>query len=111
MSRAETPGTSHDDRPGTPSADRRPAPQRPPGQQPPGPAGLAAPAPPQHKLAEMTTSELVRRRRELEHAITHIPGTAPVQADLRKGLDEVEAEERSRAKIAATIGKVARCAS
>ncbi len=99
MRRAETPGIGQDERPGTPR------------QQSQAPAGPAAAAPPQRKLAEMTTSELARRRRELERAIEHIPGSAPARADLGKGLDEVEAEERSRAKIAATIGKAAGCAS
>jgi len=59
----------------------------------------------------MTTSELMARRRELEHAIKHIADSAPVQADLRIRLDEVEAEERSRARIAAASGEAARCAS
>ena len=99
MGRAETPGTGNDEPRDMTGADERQASQRPPGQQPPAPADPAAAAPPQRKLGAMTTSAPTARRRELEHAIKHIPGTAPVQADLRVRLGEIEAEERSRARI------------
>jgi hypothetical protein len=48
----------------------------------------------------MTTFELQRYRRELEHAIEVIDAIAPVQADLRRKLDAVIAEQEQRAKIA-----------
>ena len=52
-----------------------------------------------HALDALTVSELKARRRELEHAIKGISADAPVQADLRRGLDDVIAEEESRARI------------
>jgi hypothetical protein len=54
-----------------------------------------------HPVSQLTTGELKDRRRELEHAIKGISETAPVQANLRKALDEVLAEQEDRAKIAA----------
>jgi hypothetical protein len=49
----------------------------------------------------MTTYELRDYRRELEKAISGISLDAPVQADLRRRLDEVLAEQADRARIAA----------
>jgi hypothetical protein len=37
------------------------------------------PDPPPHPLPALTTYELIRYRRELEHALTAIPGTAPAR--------------------------------
>ena len=93
------------------SADGHQASQPDGGQQPPAAPGPAAAGPPQRKLGELTTSELNTRRREVEHAITHISVTAPIQHDLRRWLDDVAAEEHSRAQIAAANGKAAPCAS
>jgi hypothetical protein len=56
---------------------------------------------PKHKTDELTTSELTWWRRKLEQAIKDIGENAPVQADLRTALAEVEAEEEARARIAA----------
>jgi hypothetical protein len=55
---------------------------------------------PKHTVAQLTTSELNRYRRELEHAVKGISPDAPVQTELRRQLDEVLAEQDERAKIA-----------
>jgi hypothetical protein len=49
-----------------------------------------------HALA---TFELSRYRRDLEHAITGVSPDAPAQDDLRRQLDDVLAEEESRAQL------------
>jgi hypothetical protein len=59
------------------------------------------PAEPSHPLHALTTYELARYRRELEHAIKGISPDAPVQADLRRQLDAVLAEQGERKRIAA----------
>ena len=56
--------------------------------------------PPKHPLPALTTYELRDRRRELERAIKGIAPDAPVQADLRRQLDAVLAEQEDRARIA-----------
>jgi hypothetical protein len=48
-------------------------------------------------LSALTTYELRDYRRQLEHAIKGIAPDAPVQADLRRKLDEVLAEQDARA--------------
>ena len=48
----------------------------------------------------LTTYELRDYRRQLENAIQGISSDAPVQADLRRKLDEVLAEQEQRAKLA-----------
>jgi hypothetical protein len=65
------------------------------------PAEPATTAEPPHPIAQLTTSELARYRRELEHAVKGISPDAPVQADLRSKLNEVLAEQDERARIAA----------
>ncbi len=55
---------------------------------------------PERPLYAFTTAELIRRRRDLEHAIKTIAADAPVQADLRKALQEVLDEEEDRVRIA-----------
>jgi hypothetical protein len=47
----------------------------------------------------LTTYELARYQRELEHAIKGIATDAPVQADLRAKLAEVLAEQDERARL------------
>jgi hypothetical protein len=59
------------------------------------------PAEPSHPLHALTTYELARYRRELEHAIKGISPDAPVRADLRRQLDAVLAEQGERKRIAA----------
>ena len=64
------------------------------------PAEPAPVEPPKHPLHALATYELRDRRRELEHAIKGIAPDAPVQADLRRQLDAVIAEQEDRAKLA-----------
>lgn len=54
--------------------------------------------PPSHPLHALTTYELKDRRRELERAIKGIAPDAPVQADLRRALHAVIAEQQDRAR-------------
>lgn len=58
--------------------------------------------PPKHPMHALTTYELSRYRRELEHALKALPEHAPVRELLRGRLGEVLAEEDSRTKIAST---------
>ncbi|HTX26253.1 MAG TPA: hypothetical protein VME19_04440 [Streptosporangiaceae bacterium] len=62
-------------------------------------AGPAPVAPPPHPLYALTTYELSRYRRELEHALTALPGHAPVRGQLQQRLAEVQAEQHSRAQL------------
>jgi hypothetical protein len=64
------------------------------------PAEPAAVGPPKHPLYALTTYELKDRRRELERAIKGIAADAPIQADLRRALDAVIAEQEDRARSA-----------
>ena len=61
------------------------------------PAEPAAVGPPKHPLYALTTYELKDRRRELERAIKGIAADATIQADLRRALDAVIAEQEDRA--------------
>ena len=54
------------------------------------------PSNPPHPAPQLTTYELARYRRELEHAVKTIASDAPVQADLRARLDAVLAEQAER---------------
>jgi len=54
---------------------------------------------PKHPLHALTTYELKARRRELERAIKVIAPDAPVQAELRRDLDAVIAEQDDRARL------------
>jgi hypothetical protein len=65
---------------------------------------MDTPQPP-HPLGALTTSELTRYLHQLEHAINGTAPDAPIQADLRRKLDEVLAEQQSRASIAASIAR------
>jgi hypothetical protein len=58
---------------------------------------------PRHPLHALTTYELARFRRELEHALTVLPQHAAVREPLQGKLAEVLAEQHSRTKIAATV--------
>jgi len=57
--------------------------------------------PPKHPLHALTSYELRDYRRDLEHAIKGISPDAPVQADLRRKLDAVIAEQDDRARLTA----------
>ena len=61
------------------------------------PAEPAAVGPPKHPLYALTTYELKDRRRELERAIKGVAADAPIQADVRRALDAVIAEQEDRA--------------
>jgi hypothetical protein len=54
--------------------------------------------PPKHALHALTANELNARRRELIRAIKGISANGPIQADLRRWLDQVLAEEKDRAR-------------
>ena len=63
------------------------------------PTEPAAAEEPKHPLHALTTYELRNRRRDLECAITGIAPDAPVQADLRRKLDAVLAEQENRERL------------
>ena len=56
---------------------------------------------PQHPVSALTTFELRDYRHDLERAIRGIAADAPVQADLRRKLGAVIAEQDDRARMAA----------
>jgi hypothetical protein len=56
---------------------------------------------PKHPVSALTTFELRDYRRDLERAIGGIAPDAPVQADLRRKLGAVIAEQEDRARMAA----------
>ena len=56
--------------------------------------------PPKHPLDQLTTYELRDRRRQLESAVKGISPDAPIQAELRRKLDAVIAEQDDRARQA-----------
>ena len=60
---------------------------------------MSVPQPP-HPVDALTTSELSRYRRELEHALQARPGPGPARALLRARHAEVMAEQDDRARIA-----------
>jgi hypothetical protein len=59
-----------------------------------------ATAEPQHPIAQLTTSEISRYRRELEHALKTLPEHATVRELLQQRLAEVMDEVNEREKIA-----------
>jgi hypothetical protein len=69
--------------------------------QPAVPAEPGSVAVPKHPVSALTTYELRDYRRDLERAIRGIAPDAPVQANLRRKLDAVLAEQQDRARIAA----------
>jgi len=74
------------------------------GPRQPATSRAAAPgtvAVPKHPVHALTTYELRDYRRDLERAIRGIAPDAPVQADLRRKLDAVIAEQEDRARMAA----------
>ena len=60
----------------------------------------ATPEQPKHPLHALTTFELSRYRRELEHALRSLPTQAPVRTQLQRKLAQVMAEQDDRAKLA-----------
>ena len=63
---------------------------------------MEAPTPPPHPLPALTTYELSRYRRQLEHALKALPGHAPVRGQLQQRLAEVMAEQHSRTQTPAS---------
>ena len=57
---------------------------------------------PKHPLHALTTYELHDYRRDLENAIKTIAPDAAIQAELRRRLGAVIAEQESRARLATT---------
>jgi hypothetical protein len=60
--------------------------------------------PPRHPLPALTTYELARYRRELDHALKVLPVRVPARALLQQRLAEVAAEQDSRATITSMPG-------
>jgi hypothetical protein len=54
---------------------------------------------PQHPIHALTTYELTRYRRELEHALKTLPSHAEVRTLLRQRLTDVLAEQEARAQL------------
>jgi hypothetical protein len=81
----------------TPSDTRK---EQPPMTAEPAPAGPVTVDPPEHPLHALTTYELSRYRRQLEHALKALPEHATVRELLRGKLAEVLAEQENRAAIA-----------
>jgi len=55
--------------------------------------------PPRRALHALIAAELNARRRELIRAFKGIPADARIQADLRRWLDDLPAEEKDRVRI------------
>ena len=71
----------------------------------PTPEESPVPEEPRHPLHQLTTSELRTYRRELEHALKMLPGTASVRELLAEHLGRVLAEQESRTRIQEANGK------
>ncbi len=54
---------------------------------------------PKHPLYALTTYEITRYRRELEHALRTLPGHTEVRALLQQRLADVLAEQEARAQL------------
>jgi hypothetical protein len=63
------------------------------------PRDLPVPDEPAHPLHQLTTGELNTYRRELEHALKVLPGTATVRELIAEHLGRVRAEQESRQRI------------
>jgi hypothetical protein len=66
----------------------------------PAPTEPVTVEPPEHPLHALTTYELSRYRRQLEHALKDLPEHAAVRELLRAKLAEALAEQESRVAIA-----------
>jgi len=67
--------------------------------QPPMPAGPAIFEKPKHPMHALTTYELARYRRELEHALKTLPGRAEVRVLLQRRLTDVLDEQQARTQL------------
>jgi hypothetical protein len=54
---------------------------------------------PKHPMYALTTFELTGYRRELEHALSTLPGHAVAREQLRQRLAEVLSEQQSRTRL------------
>ena len=54
---------------------------------------------PKHAMHALTTYELTRYRRELEHALKFLPGHAEVRVLLQQRLSEVLTEQQGRIQL------------
>jgi hypothetical protein len=54
---------------------------------------------PKHPMHTLTTYELSRYRRELEHALKALPGHAAVREQLKQRLTDVLAEQQARTQL------------
>ncbi|MDQ2813681.1 MAG: hypothetical protein M3Z75_17900 [Actinomycetota bacterium] len=61
--------------------------------------------PPPHPVHALTTYELRDYRRQLEHALKTLPEHAKVRALLGQKLDQVRAEQTSRAQLQQAAGQ------
>jgi hypothetical protein len=68
---------------------------------------MHVPQPP-HPLHALTSSELAGYQTQLDHALRTAPDSDPSRPALRRQLDDVLAEQHSRARITATAGQPAR---
>jgi hypothetical protein len=59
----------------------------------------AQPDPPPHPLPALTTFELARYRRDLEHALQSMSVRSPARGQLEQRLAEVQAEQQSRTQV------------
>ncbi len=78
------------------------SPAQPALSHPPVPAGDVTVETPKHPVHALTTYELRDYRRELEHALKHLPGHVPARELLREKLAGVVAEQDARARIASS---------
>lgn len=68
-------------------------------REPPLPAEPVTVEKPKHATHALTTYELARYRRELEHALKTLPGHAKVRALLQQRLSEVLTEQQARIQL------------
>jgi hypothetical protein len=59
---------------------------------------------PKHQLHALTTYELARYKRELQHAVKTLPEHAPVRELLQQKLAQVLAEQQSRIQLQQASG-------
>jgi hypothetical protein len=57
---------------------------------------------PKHPYTPLTTFELSRYRRELDHSLKKLPTQAPVRAQLQQRLAEVLLEQQARTELQQT---------
>jgi hypothetical protein len=58
---------------------------------------------PMHPTSQLTTSELSKYRRQLEHSLKALPTQAPVRAQIQARLAEVLEEQEQRTQLQQTV--------